>query len=98
MKFMITWQMKPGRLHEALELFASLPTEPGQPEAPGIHLIGRWHDLVRGKGVALCEADDPVAVSNWCLNWNSLLDFEIGIVHDDDETRAIGRARSNQST
>ena len=41
MKFMITWQMKPGRLHEALELFASLPTEPGQPEAPGIHLIGQ---------------------------------------------------------
>ena len=97
MKFMITWQMKPGKLHEALEIFSQIPeshlaAEPG----PAIQLIGRWHDLVRGKGVVICESSDPVAVSNWCLNWNTLLDFEIGIVHDDAETRAIGQQRSQR--
>lgn len=91
---MITWQMKPGRLHEALDLFAGIPEdvllqEPG----PAIQLIGRWHDLVRGKGVLIFESEDPVAVSSWCLNWNTLIDFEIGIVHDDAETRAIGQRR-----
>jgi len=97
MKFMITWQMKPGRLHEALDVFSHIPAdqlaaEPG----PSIRMIGRWHDLVRGKGVVICESDDPVAVSNWTLNWNTLLDLEIGIVHDDDETQAIGRQRSGR--
>lgn len=56
-------------------------------------MIGRWHDLVRGKGVLIFEAEDPVAVSNWTLNWNSLMDFEIGIVHDDSGTQEIGRPR-----
>ncbi|MFM7634776.1 MAG: DUF3303 domain-containing protein [Cyanobacteriota bacterium] len=94
---MITWQMKPGRLHEALDVFSHIPAdqlaaEPG----PSIRMIGRWHDLVRGKGVVICESDDPVAVSNWTLNWNTLLDLEIGIVHDDDETQANGRQRSGR--
>mgnify|MGYP003336407905 FL=1 len=98
MKFMITWTMKPGRLHEALDVFAKIPAEVLiQEPGPAIRLIGRWHDLVRGHGVAICESDDPVAVSQWCLNWNTLLDFEIGIVHDDAETQAIGRARSQTS-
>ncbi|MCS5700731.1 DUF3303 domain-containing protein [Cyanobium sp. FGCU-52] len=94
MKFMITWQMKPGRLHEALELFSAIPAEVlTQEPGPAIRLIGRWHDLVRGKGVVICESDDAAAVSQWCLTWNTMLDFEIGIVHDDAETQAIGRAR-----
>lgn len=97
MKFMITWQMKPGRLHEALELFAQIPedqlaAEPG----PAIRMIGRWHDLVRGKGVLIFESEDPIAVSHWTLHWNRLLDFEIGIVHDDAETQAIGRQLRTQ--
>jgi len=94
MQFMITWQMKPGKLHEALDLFSQMSEEQLRQQAgPSIHLIGRWHDLVRGKGVLIIQSDDPVAVSQWCLNWNSLLDFEIGLVHDDAETRAIGQQR-----
>ena len=97
MKFMITWQMKPGRLHEALDLFAQVPEEQLAAEpGPAIWMIGRWHDLIRGKGVVICESEDPVAVSNWCLNWNTLIDFEIGIVHDDAETQAIGRERRGE--
>ncbi len=95
MTFMITWQMKPGRLHEALALFAQASDQQLADQAgPAIQLIGRWHDLVRGKGVLIFKSDDPMAVSNWCLNWNTLMDFEIGIVHDDAETRAIGQQRN----
>ena len=48
-------------------------------------------------GVVICQSDDAAAVSQWCLNWNTMLDFEIGIVLDDAETRAIGLARSQAS-
>jgi hypothetical protein len=43
--------------------------------------------------VAICESDDAGAVANWLLNWNTILDAEVTPVLDDDETRAIGRAR-----
>jgi len=43
--------------------------------------------------VAICESDDPAAVASWALNWNSALDVEMAFVFDDEEARAIGRAR-----
>ena len=61
-----------------------------------IKLIGRWHDLPRGRGVAICESDSAEAVSNWALNWNSILDVDVAVVLDDDETRALGKKRTKQ--
>jgi hypothetical protein len=58
--------------------------------------IGRWHDLPRGRGVAICESDSAEAVSNWALNWNSILDVDVAVVLDDDETRALGKKRTKQ--
>lgn len=48
---------------------------------------------MRGRGVLICESDHPVAVSTWCLNWNTLIDLDLAIVHDDAKTQAIGQAR-----
>ncbi|MFM7087340.1 MAG: DUF3303 domain-containing protein [Cyanobium sp.] len=94
MKFMITWQFKPDKLHEGLDFFSRIPAEHlAADHGPEIRLIGRWHDLVRGRGVLICESDHPVAVSTWCLNWNTLIDLDLAIVHDDAETQAIGQAR-----
>lgn len=58
-----------------------------------IKLIGRWHDLQGFTGVAICETDDANAVAAWTLNWNGVLDVSVTPVLDDEEARALGRAK-----
>jgi hypothetical protein len=95
MKFMISWQFHPGKLSDALAVFSQMtPEQDKQDHGPHIKLIGRWHDLARGRGVAICESDSAEAISNWALNWNSLLDADIAVVLDDEETRALGKKRA----
>jgi hypothetical protein len=43
--------------------------------------------------MAICETDDPTAVSNWILNWNHIIDCDVTPVLDDEEARAVGRAK-----
>lgn len=64
MKLMITWQMHEGKLHETLAQFSKM-TEAQELALSNnkIKLIGRWHDLVRGQGVAIYETDDASAFS-----------------------------------
>ena len=51
MKFMITWQLHPGKLADALEYFSQMTQEQDeQDRGKSIKLIGRWHDLTRGRG------------------------------------------------
>ena len=68
MKFMITWQFRPDKLHDGLSQFSLMIPEQDQADhGSGVKLIGRWHDLPRGRGVAICESDSAEAVSNWAL-------------------------------
>ncbi len=92
MKFMVNWQFpNGGKLHEALAHFSKMTPEQDAADCGSkIKLIGRWHDLARGRGVAICESDSAEALANW----NSLLDVEIVPVLDDKETRALGKARA----
>ncbi len=95
MKFMITWKLHPGKLHDALVHFSQMtPKQDLADRGSSIKQIGRWHDLVRGSGVAICESNSAEAVSNWILNWNSVMDFDIAVVLDDSETRALGKKRA----
>jgi Protein of unknown function (DUF3303) len=97
MKFMITWQFRPGKLHDGLSQFSQMTAEQDQADhGSAVKLIGRWHDLPRGRGVVICESDSAEAVSNWALNWNSILDVDVAVVLDDDETRALGKKRTKQ--
>ena len=96
MKIMIKWQMHPGKLHPILAQFTEMTPE--QEQALGdnkVKLIGRWHDLVRGSGVAIYETDSPEALSKYALGWNEHMDLESSIVLDDDETRAIGKSQAS---
>src|SRR5258705_13641220 len=98
MKFMITWQFHPGKLADGLAHFSQMTKEQDeQDRGASIKLIGRWHDLARGRGVAICESDSAEAVSNWALNWNSILDVDVALVLDDEETRALGKKRAKRS-
>ena len=56
----------------------------------GMKLLSRWHDLVRGTGVAIYEAESAEAISAYSLNWNRSMDLDISVVVDDDTCRAIG--------
>ncbi|UCH85306.1 MAG: DUF3303 family protein [Candidatus Latescibacterota bacterium] len=95
MKIMVTWQMYPGELHETLGKFTAM-TQKDEEAAMGadVKLIGRWHDVARGRGVAVFETNNAEAISNYALNWNGVMDLDVSIVLDDEETRAVGRSRA----
>jgi hypothetical protein len=97
MKFMVTWKLHPGKLHDAITHFSQMTLEQEMSGLAGnTKLIGRWHCLVQGTGVAICESDSAEVLSNWLLNWNSIMDFDIAPVLDDNETRALGKKRAKK--
>lgn len=72
------------------------PEQDHADQGSNIKLIGRRHDLARGRGVAICESDSAEAMANWALNWNSILDVDVAMVLDDNETRAHGKKRAKR--
>lgn len=58
-----------------------------------MELIGRWHNVAGGTGVAIFESADPAVMANWALNWSPVLDAVVTPVLDDEETKALGRSR-----
>ena len=95
MKFMVTWRVHEDKRIEVLEAFSQMtPEDDGADMGDAVRLIGRWHDVASFTGVAICESNDASAVAGWVLNWNSVMDCEVTPVLDDEETRALGRARS----
>jgi hypothetical protein len=99
MKFMLTWRIHEEHRMDALKGFSEMTPEDDKADyGDKIKLIGRWHDLVGFNGVAIYETNDPAAIANWALNWNSVLDAVVTPVYDDEETRAIGKKRNQQSS
>lgn len=94
MKFMITWRAHPDKRHEVLKAFSQMTSaDDAQDRGDKIKMIGRWHDLSRFTGVAICESDDAQAVAAWMLNWNGALDIDTVPVLDDEEARAVGKQK-----
>ncbi len=95
MKFMITWQMHEGQLHDTLAHFTQMtPEQEAALMGDSMKLISRWHDMVRGTGVAIYEADSAEAISRYSLSWNRVMDLDISVVVDDATAREIGRQMS----
>ncbi|MCG7588602.1 MULTISPECIES: DUF3303 domain-containing protein [Photobacterium] len=91
MTFLITWQLHQGKLHATLAHFSQLTTEQDQAMmGEEIKMIGRWHDLVSGTGVAICESDSIEAVSAYALKWNNDMDISVQAVVDDEQAKALG--------
>lgn len=92
MKFLVNWRVHEDKRHETLKGFSQMSAADDAADmGKGVRLIGRWHDLVGFTGAAVVESDDPQAVAAWLLNWNAVLDAELVMVLDDEETRAVGR-------
>ena len=92
---MIAWEIHPDQRHDALKAFAQMTDADDDADRGEVQLLGRWHDLGAGTGVAICESDDLAAVESWALNWNSVLDLEITPVLDDDEAKAVAKKKFN---
>ena len=92
MKFLVTWQVHEGKLHDTLALFSKLSMDQERAlMGKGVTLISRWHDVLRGSGAAVFEADSAESLSAYALNWNRFMDLDIAVVVDDDGAREIGR-------
>jgi Protein of unknown function (DUF3303) len=97
MKFMLTWRIHPDKRQAAFSAFAQMTSEDdAKDRGDKIKLIGRWHDLSQFTGVAICETDDAQALASWALNWNNVLDVETYAVLDDEEARAVGKAKLDE--
>ena len=92
MKFLVTWQLHHGKLHDTLSLFSKISEEEETAmRGDHIQMLGRWHDLVGGSGVAIIESDSAEAVSAYALSWSRTIDIDISPVVDDDQAKALGR-------
>ncbi len=91
---MVQWRVFPELRHDVLKGFSMMSDDDVQNDlGDEIKLIGRWHDVSRFEGVAICECDNAQAIANWALNWNNAMELETSVVLDDDEVRALGKAR-----
>lgn len=91
---MLKWRVHPEKRHDVLKGFSQMDEATDKADmGDKIKLIGRWHDVARFEGVAIYESDDAMAVANWALNWNNVLDAEVSVVLDDDEVRELGKKR-----
>ena len=54
----------------------------GLPPA-GIKMLGRWSAIGSGKGLHVCECDDPMAFAKWAQQWSDILSLEIYPALDD---------------
>jgi len=94
MKFMLKWRVHPEKRHDVLKGFSQMDAAADKEDmGDKIKLIGRWHDVAKFEGIAVYESDDPMAISSWALNWNSVLDAEVSVVLDDNEVREVGKKK-----
>jgi len=92
MKFLVSFALHEGKLHDTLKTFAAMSTEEEQAlMGDKLKLVGRWHDLASGSGVGIYETEDASALMKYALAWNETMDIEITPVVDDDEAKALGQ-------
>ena len=92
MKILVTWKLHPGKIHETYALFTQMSAEQDKALMGNkLKLIGRWHDLARGRGAAVFEAESAEAFSAYALNWNQNMDLDTAVVMADEEARALGK-------
>lgn len=81
MKFMATWTIPTTNQREAARRFLAS----GAPAPEGLTMLGRWHVPGSGRGFALCESDDLVAIGTHLAEWGNLLELEVVPVVEDEE-------------
>ena len=92
MKLMVFWQLHPDKRHDVFSAFAGMDLADYQSlQGPNVTMIGRWHDVMNGTGVAIVDTDDAEALSKWLMNWHSVADYDTVPVLNDEEAHALCR-------
>jgi hypothetical protein len=93
MKLMVSWEIHPDRRQEVFAAFAAMDLADYQSQqGPEIKVLGRWHDVMNGRGYGFYETTDAAALSSWVMRWHGAVDFDVAVVHDDEEAHAIAKA------
>jgi hypothetical protein len=94
MKFMTSWKLHPDTKMDAFASFSQMTADDDAGDhGPEIKLIGRWHDVASGTGVAITECESGAALAAWIYNWGPMLDANTVPVLDDEEVRAVVSAK-----
>lgn len=81
MHFMTIWTFAPEQTKAVVERFG----ETGALPPEGVTMLARWFDVAGGRGFAISETDDPVAIVRWCREWTDLMSFEVIPVINDEQ-------------
>ena len=87
MLFYTKYQVDRDKQSDTQAFFANMSEEERAKEIPdGVNLVGRWHDLPNGWGVAIVEAEAQEALTGWAMSRPSACTFKIIIPVVDDDT------------
>jgi len=85
MKYMTSWNARPGTLQAAVDRFLS-----GQGTPPeGVAILGRWHKADCSGGFTLMETSNPAAIYESAAIWIDVLDIQAYPVIEDSEAAPI---------
>lgn len=85
MKFLTSWAVLPGAMHEAVEKFLAT----GAPAQEGVTMLGRWHRTDGSGGFALFETDRPEQLYRGAMQWADIIEFESHTVIEDAQVAPI---------
>jgi len=85
MKIMVTWNVRPGAVKEAVNRFLIT----GGSRTDGLKLLGRWHKTDSSCGLALYETDNQSAVAANSAFWTDVLETHDALVIEDAEMAPV---------
>jgi len=92
MKILVQWEIHPDKRQDVFATFGGMELADYQAQlGPNVTVIGRWHDLSNGRGLAVLETTDQDALARVLMAWNAGVDFEFSFVHDDEEAHSLVR-------
>lgn len=85
MLFIVSWTVMPDKRDIAIERFLKTGAQP----PAGVEMKGRWHAVGRVGGFGLAEANDPVLLQTWLLEWNDIMHMEVYPALTDEQTAPL---------
>ncbi|WP_237883216.1 DUF3303 domain-containing protein [Pseudomonas sp. PGPR40] len=85
MLFIVRWSISPQHRNSAIERFLKTG---GAPPAD-VKMLGRWHAVGGSSGFGIAEADDPVSIQKWVLEWSDLMSMEVHAALTDEQAAPL---------
>lgn len=91
MKFMAIYSYPAANFLSVVKAWATRKPQEPVDHSAGVKLISRWHDMAGRRAFHVFEADNIAIVARFLAPWNSLGEFAITPVLDDEEETALSR-------